>query len=946
MFPEFALAMYLCNLKRQGKQLPQTLPEVIKNEVSSMVDIISFGVPDEHPPQPPPKSNAPSFDPTPQHPPRNDSRTPTQSNSALLGSLASQPTGFPGMQSQQTGFQPQQTGYQQSQPTGFQQSQPTGFQIQQPTGFQMQQPTGIQSQQTGFQGANRSMLGGNIPPMPPIPTGMSSLAPGGFMQSQPTGMPGQWGFVNTPSTGLPGLEALQQQLMPQPGRESGFSMQGLQGNAKIPWAITKVEKQLYDKLFETWDGLGKGVISGDVAIEIFSQSGLPKDDLMRVWTLADAGDKGKLDKDEFAVAMHLIYRKVNGNDVPTQLPPELIPPSTKKFSASVDTVKGFLAQGRQPGLQSQQTGVSYLKNRSFHGDSNASASRKDGTVYKFDESNAGGYKSSARHRVRGGEMGRSPSPAAPGTPAPEEMTLDQLRKKTREKQILLDAIDIKDEARFEDDDALDRRDRRDADDLYRRIRRVQEDIDVHPSAGLRSTDSDAERRQMKRQLQNLTDRLPDIASKVRSTERRIADAKLELFRLRDARDHPDSASSMVGTGPGGSITESDRLKAKSRIMMQQRLAALTGKPVAPVSEGSDEAASKRLADETARVSAEKSNNERMTRDVEQTLNDFRRTLEDSLNEIGGDRGSSTSEHERRRWEDALGVEDEVKDFIFDLQRQSRGAKLRREDDRDHRNRGTSRYDDRRAASTHPVEDRIVSPPPARAATVAPAGGASYSSFTSAEERAAFIKQQAEQKMAERLAALGINHNVKRNLGESPQERLAREQRERDERLRAAEEDDARREKIRQQRLAADNPAPPPSKKNAPPPPPSRKNEVAEAQKIAEERAKAEAEKTLQAELEAVEMQRHQLEWVISEWQRGCVLTCDRDETSHEEDELAREQEAAQARLRALEEQMQQKKLKKKEESQKKKAALSAQKDKEAQVAALRAKLEQSKAEEE
>ena len=184
---------------------------------------------------------------------------------------------------------------------------------------------------------------------------------------------------------------------------------------------------------------------------------------------------------------------------------------------------------------------------------------------------------------------------------------------------------------------------------------------------------------MKRQLQALTDRLPEIASKVRSTERRIADAKLELFRLRDAREHPESASSIVGTGPGGSITESDRLKAKSRIMMQQRLAALTGKPVEPVSEDGSEAASKRLAAETEKINAEKSNNERMTRDVEDSLNEFRRTVEASLNEIGGKSSTSSSEHEKRRWEDALGVEDEVKDFIFELQRQSRGAKTRRDE---------------------------------------------------------------------------------------------------------------------------------------------------------------------------------------------------------------------------------------------------------------------------
>ena len=271
--------MYLCNVRKQGKVLPQTLPEIIRNEVSSMVDIISFGVPDSVP-APPPKSNVPVFEVSPS---RDDSSTPTQSNTSLLGSLATGSTGFS------------------SQPTGFQLQQQTGFQsvISQPTGFQ----GGMMSQATGF--AQRPGFG-NIPPMPPIPTGMSLSAGSSFLQSQPTGRPGQWGYVNTPSTGLPGLEALQRQMMPQPGREGGFNMQGLTGNAVIPWAVTKIEKQMYDKIFDGWDGLGKGFIGGDVAIEVFGQSGLPKEDLMKIWTLADVGNKGKLDKDEFAIAMHLV----------------------------------------------------------------------------------------------------------------------------------------------------------------------------------------------------------------------------------------------------------------------------------------------------------------------------------------------------------------------------------------------------------------------------------------------------------------------------------------------------------------------------------------------------------------------------------------------------------------------------------------------------------------
>lgn len=76
--------------------------------------------------------------------------------------------------------------------------------------------------------------------------------------------------------------------------------------------------RISDSIFEAWDGLGKGTIGGDTAIQIFSQTGLPSTDLEKIWsevairisnfrTLADPGNKGKLDRDEFAVAFHLVY---------------------------------------------------------------------------------------------------------------------------------------------------------------------------------------------------------------------------------------------------------------------------------------------------------------------------------------------------------------------------------------------------------------------------------------------------------------------------------------------------------------------------------------------------------------------------------------------------------------------------------------------------------------
>ncbi|WP_254558555.1 hypothetical protein, partial [Salmonella enterica] len=83
--------------------------------------------------------------------------------------------------------------------------------------------------------------------------------------------------------------------------------------------------------------------------------------------------------------------------------------------------------------------------------------------------------------------------------------------------MLIDAMDFADEKSLEEDDMLDRRDRREAEELYRRIRRIQDDIDGHPDAALATGDSNAERRALKRQLQTLTDKVPELASAVRKT---------------------------------------------------------------------------------------------------------------------------------------------------------------------------------------------------------------------------------------------------------------------------------------------------------------------------------------------------------------------------------------------------------------------------------------------
>ncbi|RMZ79149.1 hypothetical protein DV738_g3516, partial [Chaetothyriales sp. CBS 135597] len=899
LFPEFALAMYLCNLKLTGKDLPAVLPDRVKNEVSSMVDIISFGVPDDRVPALP-RTNVPDFDaPLRQNtisPPAPQAPRPQQaSNQQLLSQLTSQPTGFYNQaMGIQSGLQPQATGFPAQQPAGFQ-NQPAA---------------------TGYTGPR--------PPLPPMPTGFGQAPSASPLQAMPTGLPGQWGYVNAPASGLPNIDALKQRLMPQAGREGGFTTAGLAGTAQVPWAVTKDEKRIYDELFKAWDGFNKGVIAGHVAIELMGQSGLERKDLEAIWTLSDPNNKGALNMDEFAVAMHLIYRKLNGYPVPARLPPELIPPSTRNFNSSIDKVKGLLSQEadarKQSGafLQPQKTGVSYLKEHTFRGSSSSPSfgRRKDATLFRNNDSEVG-YRSSARRRL-GGD-GRTPSPvSSEASSAVDDLAPDQIRKKIREAKVLLDATDFNDEKQADEDDVLDRRDKHEAQDLFRQIRQLQDDIDTHPNATLASSDSGAERRAMRRELQKHQDRLPEVASKVRKIEKDIAEARLQLFRLKDAKANPGGALSIIGTGPGGAVTEADRIKARARARMQARAAELAGRP-APVTDD-EGAAQRRLHEETTKVRSEQERHEAMTRDVEDSVKDFVSSLEDGLREVVG---NETQEHERRRWEEGLGVEDEVKELIYDLQRQSRTARVRKEDrGRSAAQPAAASYRDEPKASNGDPPSRSTSQPSQQATSPSPAN-------LSQADRVASAKEKALRRIQERMAAAGLKPATS-DSNETAQQRAERENKEREERIRKAEAEDARREQERQARLANEGvtPAPlPPSPKSTkkPAPPPTRKTRQESSDWSTSDRNAREVGAKSKAEDESVRE---------ADGQKGTEAP-----SASEESQFAREQAEQAARLKALEEQVRLTKIKKAEEKARKKAAEKEAKAKEEQFNKQRAEIE-------
>lgn len=59
------------------------------------------------------------------------------------------------------------------------------------------------------------------------------------------------------------------------------------------------------------------------------KSKLPNSVLGKIWKLADIDKDGLLDMDEFALAMHLIQIKIDGHEIPSELPDHLLPPSKR-----------------------------------------------------------------------------------------------------------------------------------------------------------------------------------------------------------------------------------------------------------------------------------------------------------------------------------------------------------------------------------------------------------------------------------------------------------------------------------------------------------------------------------------------------------------------------------------------------------------------------------------
>lgn len=454
-------------------------------------------------------------------------------------------------------------------PTSNMMPQMTGSMMARPMGappMMQQNVTGLSSmmpQNTGMSPMMQQRPTG-MTPMMGQPTGMSPMmgqSTGIPMAAQMTGvfsdprmrlMYTQFLPAAQPYSGVPvpsNMNFNQASLQPDQFQNKLQTMATQQSNkskAAIPWTMSKEERKSYDNIFRAWDAKKTGWISGEVARELFGQSGLSREQLLQIWHLADSENRGKLNIAEFHIAMALIYRALNGNDIPQELPAELIPSSTRDLSDSVDFLKDLLKQDTsvrnatalnlaEPGSNKD---AKYTETRSFYRNpvEREAGRPNDAVAYKHQESESAGYRSRSRYLDRRDVQFNGQSAA---------QDLDEMKRQLEKTQRMLEGTQLNEE---EDHDLQN-----EMEDVRYAIRRLQDDIEYYNRR--EGVHAGEQRRKAERTLmQLLHERLPQLEQRLDRRRAKDNEKDLEASRQRDARNNDKYAHLRVSSPSAPSVS--------------------------------------------------------------------------------------------------------------------------------------------------------------------------------------------------------------------------------------------------------------------------------------------------------------------------------------------------------------------------------------------------------
>jgi len=108
-----------------------------------------------------------------------------------------------------------------------------------------------------------------------------------------------------------------------PGEAAWAGARAPVSSSTSPWTVQEEELAGYRIIFDGLDQLGKGMVGPDEAKEAFERSQLPPAELSYIWQLSDVDMDGSLTFGEFVCAIHIASQRRRGEPLPAVLPPEL-----------------------------------------------------------------------------------------------------------------------------------------------------------------------------------------------------------------------------------------------------------------------------------------------------------------------------------------------------------------------------------------------------------------------------------------------------------------------------------------------------------------------------------------------------------------------------------------------------------------------------------------------
>merc|ERR1719331_3167356 len=158
--------------------------------------------------------------------------------------------------------------------------------------------------------------------------------------------------------GIPGMSQPQQsQAPPAPVAVAGVQpsvvppAQEKVDIMDIPWEIPLKSRAGYMAQFQANDKAKTGQLAAVQAKNLLLGTGLAQQTLAGVWNLADIDKDGKLNTEEFCVAMHLCEQFQKGEPLPPQLPVSLIPPQMRRAAKDAGLI-GTPGSGMNSGIGS------------------------------------------------------------------------------------------------------------------------------------------------------------------------------------------------------------------------------------------------------------------------------------------------------------------------------------------------------------------------------------------------------------------------------------------------------------------------------------------------------------------------------------------------------------------------------------------------------------------